>query len=88
MKAIQQFFQTYVLSVCVFDPLDRAIPNEHSDQATKRDDIVQKIQDMPFIPGNYLNIPLSNTQIRNIEKMFEYEKEECDHVIEELMIKI
>lgn len=31
------------MSVSVFDPLDRPIPNEETNQATLRDDLVNKI---------------------------------------------
>ena len=88
MKAVKQFFDHYVMSVHVFDPLDRQIPNEQQNQATKRDDIVAIINDMPFIKGDQLIVPLKNHQLRNLNKMFENEKLACNEVIESLRDQI
>lgn len=76
------------MSVHVFDPLDRQIPNEQQNQATKRDDIVTIINDMPFIKGDQLIVPLKNHQLRNLNKMFENEKLACNEVIESLRDQI
>ena len=88
MKSVDEFFKKYVMSVCVFDPLDREIPHESNDQTTKRDQIVEKIQSMPSIPGSYLVVPLSNRQIQALDNLFEKEKEECNQVIEEIREQI
>lgn len=51
--------------------------------ATKRDELVHLIQEMPAIPGNFLVVPLSNDLNRKLEKMFDNEKEACNEIVEE-----
>lgn len=88
LKAVKKFFDHYITSVRVFDPLDRYVPNEEANQATKRDDIVKLIHDMPSIKGDRLIVPLSNQQLINLNKMFKNEKLACNEIIEGLREQI
>lgn len=82
MKAVQTFFTKYAAKVKIFDPLDRPTPNEEKDLATKRDALVKLIEEMPAIPGKFLNVPLNNELHRKLEKMFDTEKEACNEIVE------
>jgi len=44
----------------MFDPLDRAIPNDDDDQTMKRDQMLEKILKMPSINASNLKSQLSN----------------------------
>ena len=83
MKNSREFFNKYAGTLKVFDPLDRPTPNAENDQATKRDQLVKLIEDMPTIPGKFLVVPLSNKLNLKLEKMFETEKEACSEIIED-----
>jgi hypothetical protein len=82
MKSVQEFFTKYVSKVRVFDPLNRPIPNPEVDVATKRDDLVKLVEEMPAIPGKYLVVPLSNDLNRKLENMFTAERKACSEIID------
>ena len=64
----------------MFDPLDRPIPDEDNDQALKRKDFIDKLNDMPAILGFALNAPMSKERSALLEKMFESEVQVCNDI--------
>ena len=43
------------------------------EEATKRDEVMKLIQDMPYMKGNDLSVPLSNKLYSQFEKMISVE---------------
>ena len=40
----KHFFENFAWKVVLYDPLDRPLPNEDDDQATKRDQLLKMIE--------------------------------------------
>ena len=70
---LSNFYKTFTQNMVVFDPLDRPIPDESYDEATKRDDLIKKLNEMPGILGFALNAPMSKERSQLLDRMFETE---------------
>ena len=76
LEELQEFYNQIAYSFVIFDPLDRPIP-EDDDQATKRDEMLEMIEELPYMQGNDLSVPLSNKLYSQLEKMISAEQIKC-----------
>lgn len=61
LEELKEFYNTVAYNFVIYDPLDRPIPPEpEDDQATKREEVMQLIDELPYMRGNDLSVPLSN----------------------------
>lgn len=72
------FYKKFSDNLVVFDPLDRPLPDEDSDDAIKRDELIKKLEDMPGIMGFALNAPISKERSSLLDKMFDTEIQACN----------
>lgn len=61
----------------MFDPLDRPVPNEDDNQATSRDDFLQKLQDLKPTHGIFLHVPLNNYYHKLLIRMLDNGRNLC-----------
>ena len=80
---LSNFYKNFTDSLVVYDPLDRAIPDEDNDEAIKRVDLIQKLNEMPAVLGFALNAPMSKERSALLEKMFENVVQNCNKIGQE-----
>lgn len=66
----------------IYDPLDRDIPAEGENQATKRVELIEMIDKLNFIETDDLDIPLSNQMSMMLSRMFSKGMKSCNDILE------
>ena len=86
LAELTQFYDTIAESFLIFDPLDRPILSEEEiDQATKHSEVMTIIEQMPYMRGQDLSVPLSNAMYVKLEKMITVEQVKCINRVDELI---
>ena len=70
----------------MYDPLDRPIYNYDDedgsyDQATKRDELLKIINEMPSMKGANLSVPISNHLQIKLDSMFDDYQKKCNNIV-------
>ena len=75
-----EFYQKFADKTIAFDPMDRPIPDEETDDMTKRDELV-KILEVDMLPnaisGKMLQAPIMNEPYQRLMDMFEQANKVC-----------
>lgn len=79
-EELRQFYKQFTQRIIVFDPLDRPIPDEENDEATKNADLIKMLNEMPAVFGFALNAPMSKEKSVLLDKMFERELQLCNKI--------
>ena len=75
---LRAFYDTIADQCEIFDPLDRPILYDGAEQAIKKDALLERIFQMPFLKGRDLQVPLSNTLYGKLEDMIMAELARCN----------
>lgn len=65
----------------IYDPLDRNIPEDDENQAIKRVDLLNLIDNLGFIKTDELDIPLSNEMSLMLNRMFLKGHNACNDIL-------
>ena len=68
MLAKKEFLMKFASKLVIFDPMDRAIPNEDENCATPREELNRIINDMAPSTSVICNVPMSNQLHEKIQK--------------------
>lgn len=82
MMARKEFLMKFASKLIIFDPMDRAIPNEEENCATTREELNRLINDMKPSTNVICNVPMSNRLHEKIQSQIQEENKNCIAITE------
>lgn len=82
MMAKKEFLMKFASKLVIFDPMDRAIPNEEENCATPREELNRMINDMKPSTDIICNVPMSNDLHEKIQTLVQEENKACIGITE------
>lgn len=82
LMAQKEFLMKFASKLVIFDPLDRAIPNEDENCATSRDELVRIIEEMAPSTNVICNVPMTNSLYEKIQNQITEENQACIAITE------
>lgn len=71
-KVLQEAFADFAWKLEIYDPLEREIMNEDSEnQALERDELLEEIGDLSPLVGSSLNVPLNEQMMEDLNNLIE-----------------
>ena len=80
--AKKEFLMKFASKLIIFDPMDRAIPNEDENCATTREELNRLITDMKPSTNIICNVPMSNRLHEKIQNQIQEENKLCISITE------